>query len=141
MNHRYFLRVAPEAVFRAISEPEGLTRWLCDAAEVAPAAGGRYSLSWTDGPTHVGTVLEFVPGRRVSLEWTWPSEELNGTVFSMSVEPAPGGALLRVEHTGFPPGERWVDLYAGAEWGWTYFAMNLKSVLEHGHDLRSAHDG
>jgi hypothetical protein len=57
------------------------------------------------------------------------------------LEPAADGTLLTVEHTGFPRGEEWVELYGGTEWGWTYFAMNLKSVLESGHDLRSPSDG
>jgi hypothetical protein len=67
--------------------------------------------------------------------------ELDGTILSLSVRAKFGGTLLQIEHTGFPKAERWTDLYGGAEWGWTYFAMNLKSLLENGHDLRSRHDG
>ena len=141
VRHQYYVRSSPEAVFHAVSEPEGLTRWLCDGAKVSRRPGGRYSLTWTDGPTHTGRVLEFLPGRRIALEWAWPDAELRGTIFSMTVEPAPDGALVRFEHSGFPSDEAWVDLYAGTEWGWTYFAMNLKSVLESGHDLRSNQDG
>jgi hypothetical protein len=59
----------------------------------------------------------------------------------LSVEPKDDGCLLRVDHEGFPKLEDWTDLYGGAEWGWTYFALNLKSVLETGHDLRSKYDG
>jgi uncharacterized protein YndB with AHSA1/START domain len=141
VRHQYFLRASPTRVFRAISEPGELTRWLADDAELAPRKGGRYLLRWRDGPTHTGTVLEFVRGRRLTLSWEWEGIALKGTRFTLSVTPKNRGTLLEVKHTGFPAEPKWVDLLAGTEWGWTYFAMNLKSVLEQGHDLRSGFDG
>jgi hypothetical protein len=48
--------------------------------------------------------------------------------------------VLKFTHSGIPRDEKWVELYGGAIRGWTYFGMNLKSVLEHGHDLRSDND-
>jgi uncharacterized protein YndB with AHSA1/START domain len=141
VDHQYFVRAEPAAVFRALTEPGWLTRWLCDTAELEAKQGGSYRLGWKGGPTHTGTVVEFVPGARIALTWRWPNVELDGTVFSLAVEPQEGGALLRILHSGFPRREEWTDLYGGAEWGWTYFAMNLKSVLENGRDLRSPADG
>jgi len=141
VDHQYFIRAQPQAVFQAISEDRWLTKWLCDRAEIEPKKGGLYLLGWKDGPTHQGTILEFVPGQRISFAWSWPGVELAGTVFSLTVEAQEGGSLLRLHHSGFPREERWTDLYGGAEWGWAYFAMNLKSVLESGRDLRSPRDG
>jgi uncharacterized protein YndB with AHSA1/START domain len=141
VDHQYFIRAEPAAVFRALTEPKWLTRWLCDTAEISPKKGGSYSFGWKGGPTHTGAIVEFVPGEKIAFAWRWPSVELGGTVFSLAVEPQEGGALLRILHTGFPRREEWTDLYGGAEWGWTYFAMNLKSLLEHGHDLRAPSDG
>jgi uncharacterized protein YndB with AHSA1/START domain len=141
VDHQYFIQAAPDAVFRAITDPHWLTRWLCDRAELSPTLGGAYLLAWDEGPTHIGTIVEYREGERVALGWTWPGVELQGTVFSLSVEPTNGGTLLKVRHSGFPRLERWTELYGGAEWGWTYFALNLKSVLETGHDLRSKYDG
>ena len=141
VDHQYLVRAPVEDVFRAISEPAGLTRWLCDRAEIVRRSGGSYALGWTNGPTHTGKVERFRAGKEVALAWSWPGVELTGTVFSLSVEPAQGGTELKVLHTGFPREEKWADLYGGAEWGWTYFAMNLKSVLETGRDLRAPLDG
>jgi uncharacterized protein YndB with AHSA1/START domain len=98
-------------------------------------------MAWKDGPTHTGTITEFRPGELIAFAWAWPGVELQGTVFALSVAAKDQGTLLTVEHRGFPQDPKWTDLYAGAEWGWTYFAMNLKSVLENGHDLRSSYDG
>lgn len=141
IDHQYLVHADPEAVFRAISDPDWLVRWLCDTAALEARPQGAYRLGWAGGPTHAGELAEFVPGRKVSFAWSWPGVSLAGTVFSLEVEPADGGALLRVQHRGFPRTEEWTDLYGGAEWGWTYFAMNLKSVLETGRDLRSPRDG
>jgi uncharacterized protein YndB with AHSA1/START domain len=141
VDHQYFIRAEPAAVFRALTEPQWLTRWLCDTAEISPTKGGAYSFGWKGGPTHTGAIVEFVPGEKIAFAWRWPNVELDGTVFSLAVEPQEGGALLRILHTGFPRREEWTDLYGGAEWGWTYFAMNLKSLLEHKHDLRAPSDG
>lgn len=141
LSHQYFIRAPPEKVFAAISEPAGLVGWLADHAEISPRKGARYTLGWKDGPTHTGTILDFVPGKTITFAWEWPGVDLRGTKFKLSVEPKEDGTLLSVDHTGFPQLAKWVDLYGGAEWGWTYFAMNLKSVLEHGHDLRSKYDG
>jgi len=141
VSHQYFIRAPPEKVFAAITDPKWLVRWLADHAEISPRKGGRYSLGWKDGPTHRGTILEFVPGKSITFAWKWPGVDLRGTKFKLSVEAKDDGAMLRVDHTGFPRLAKWVDLYGGAEWGWTYFALNLKSVLERDHDLRSRYDG
>jgi uncharacterized protein YndB with AHSA1/START domain len=141
VDHQYFIRATREKVFQAITDPVWLVRWLADHAELEARKGGRYSLGWNGGPTHSGTVLEFKPYETLSLSWDWEGVDLHGTVFSLSVETKDAGSLFRVEHSGFPKLEAWSDLYGGAEWGWTYFAMNLKSVLETGYDLRAKYDG
>lgn len=141
LDHQYFVRASPQKTFDAISNPAMLVKWLSDRAELSPREGGTYLLGWTNGPTHRGKVLAFEPGRLLALAWEWPDQDLRGTIFRLSVEPKDDGSLVRVEHEGFPRTEEWTDLYAGAEWGWTYFLLNLKSVLETGHDLRSTYDG
>jgi uncharacterized protein YndB with AHSA1/START domain len=141
IEHQYFIHAPREKVFRAITDPEWLVKWLADRAELESRRGGAYLLGWNNGPTHTGTVLGFKQGSHLSLGWGWPGVELKGTVLKLSVSTMGDGTLFRIEHLGFPRQGKWVDLYGGAEWGWTYFAMNLKSVLEHGHDLRSEFDG
>lgn len=141
VSHQYHIQSSPQKVFAALTDPRLLVKWLADHAEISARKGGRYSFGWKDGPTHIGTITDFVPGTSVTFAWRWPGETLAGTEFKLSVEPKGNGTILSVEHSGFPRLAKWVDLYAGAEWGWTYFAMNLKSVLESGHDLRSQYDG
>jgi len=121
-----------------LSEPKLVTRWLSNTADFSPRKGAQYSMRWKDRPPHRGEILEFVPGRKITFSWSWPGLErkLKLTRVRLSVRRKGRGTIFKIEHSGFPGGERWVDLYAGAVWGWTYFAMDLKSVLETGTDLR-----
>ncbi len=141
VEHQYFVRAPTRVVFRAITDPGWLKRWLADDAELELRTGGRYLLAWRDGPRHTGRVVRFVPGKSLTLSWEWDGLDLRDTRLKLAVEPQGGGTLLHLKHSGFPCTRRWMDLYGGTEWGWTYFAMNLKSVLETGHDLRSRLDG
>lgn len=141
MSHQYYIEAASQKVFDALTTPEVLVKWLANHAELTPRTGGRYVLRWTDGPTHTGEILEFESGKSIALAWEWPGVSLKGTVLRFSITPKGPGALLTIGHSGFPKAEEWTELYVGAEWGWTYFAMNLKSVLETGRDLRSEFDG
>lgn len=133
-----FLHTSPSKAFRAITEPRLLSGWMLDAATLSPRKGGRYSFTWEGGPTHTGTVLDFVRGKRIAVTWQWPGKEDRlVTKLRLSVEAKEGGTVLKLRHTGFPTGEEWIELYGGAIQGWTYFLMNLKSVVDHGFDLRS----
>ncbi len=136
-----FTRVSPKRTFKAISDPKHLKRWLLDGATLSLRRGGRYSFTWDRGPTHTGKVLEFVPEKRIVLTWQWPGqEEVLVTRLKLEIAPKNAGTVVKLTHSGFPKQDRWVDLYGGAIQGWQYFLMNLKSVLDHGQDLRSQYD-
>ena len=112
-----------------------------DRATLTPRQGGEYAFTWEGGPTHTGRVLKFVPGRRLTLSWQWPGHErLPETRLRLSLASRAGGTVLTFTHSGFGNGGAWIELYDGAIRGWTYFQMNLKSVLETDHDLRSPYD-
>lgn len=136
-----FVHASPRKVFEAVSVPEILARWMVDRATLSPRTGGHYTFTWEGGPTHSGRVLRFHRGKRIVLTWQWPGDEKLGvTRLALSVERRGGGTVLKFVHSGFRSDGRWNDLYDGAIRGWTYFMMNLKSVLEHGYDLRSPLD-
>lgn len=142
VSNQYYVRASPKKVFKAITNPERITRWLADRAELSPRKGGRYTLGWKDGPTHTGKLLEFSRGKSITFAWSWEGFEAVGpTKFRLSITPQGKGTIVTVTHSGIPRDDRWLDLYVGAVWGWTYFLMNLKSVVEHGNDLRSKFDG
>lgn len=136
-----FIHASPKRVFKWISDPEKIPRWFSDTAALSPRKGGRYTLGWDGGPSHSGSVLEFSRGRALALTWQWPGKESLGvTKLRLSVHPKRDGTVLKFTHSGFRRSVEWDVLYEGAVRGWTYFMMNLKSVLESDHDLRSPED-
>jgi uncharacterized protein YndB with AHSA1/START domain len=136
-----FIHASPKRVFKWISTPERIPRWLSDSASLTGRKGGSYALGWDGGPTHTGRVLEFTRGVGLTLSWQWPGKEKLGmTKLRLSIEPKDDGTVLRFTHSGFQKTGEWPELYEGAIRGWTYFMMNLKSVLERQHDLRSPYD-
>jgi uncharacterized protein YndB with AHSA1/START domain len=136
-----FIHASPKRVFKWITDSEKVSGWLSDTAVLSARKGGRYVFGWNGGPAHTGKVLRFSRGRELTLSWQWPGkEDLGTTRLRLSVEPKRDGTLLRFTHSGFRRSEEWDELYEGAVRGWTYFMMNLKSVLESDHDLRSPYD-
>jgi uncharacterized protein YndB with AHSA1/START domain len=141
VDREFFVRASPKKAFAAISTPEGLATWMVVRAVLPSEPGAEYELEFDGGWRHRGIVRGFRRGRSISLTWAWEGVPLTGTVFTLSVRPKTGGAVVRLVHTGIPREPKWIDLYGVTEWGWTYYGMNLKSVLENDHDLRSRWDG
>ena len=141
VERAFFVRASPSNVYRAISTPKGLVSWMVVRADLPREVGARYELEFDGGWVHQGTVRRIQPGRSITLTWAWEGVPVKGTTLTLAVRPRRGGAMFSFLHRGFPREPKWTDLYAGAERGWTYYGMNLKSVLETGHDLRSRWDG
>jgi uncharacterized protein YndB with AHSA1/START domain len=141
VDRQFFVRASPQKVFEAISTPQGLASWMVARAVLPARTGAKYELEFEGGWRHQGTVQGLHAGRSIALTWAWDGVPLKGTVLTLSVLSKKGGALFRLVHRGFPREKKWIDLYGVSEWGWTYYGMNLKSVLETGHDLRSHWDG
>jgi len=142
IDQSFFYETTPERVFRAVTEPKEIVRWFLAKAELPPKKGARYRFEWPGGYSHEGTVLDFVPGRRVTLSWpNGPVSRRFHTRVTFSVRRAGKGTFLTVHHSGFPPTPVGIEQYGGTESGWAYYLVNLRSVLEHGRDLRSPRDG
>lgn len=136
-----FVKAPVGDVFRALSDPSELRRWFLKSARLPPKKGEDYEFVWQGGYRHEGQVLDFVRNRRLSL--SWPNRYRNATkwtkvTFTLSREGR--GTRLELRHAGYPRSGGWVEVYGDTMSGWAYFLMNLKSVLQYGHDLRSPKD-
>ncbi len=124
-----------ERVFRALTEPAALNRWVAKDAHVDLVVGGRYDWGWTiaragqvaaTGPT---TILALEPN--VTLVTDWPDWRGDPTRPKSRVtwllEPL-GEARTRVTlvHDGF---ERAADL-SDYPFGWSYFLGQLQQEAE-----------
>jgi len=85
-----------------------------------------------------GKVKRFETNKAVSFSWSdrLKSGEWAETTVSFKVARKRRGTLLKLRHTGFRDPEHFAE--CASRWG--YYLTNLKSVVDHGTDLRSEND-
>jgi len=98
---------SPETVWEFLVDPEKLTRWMGESAELDPQPGGSYRVVVL--PTNVasGEFVELDPPRRLVMTWGWEASraESRGGIIApgastieFELEPSRGGTLLRFTH-------------------------------------------
>jgi uncharacterized protein YndB with AHSA1/START domain len=104
----------PEVVWAALTEPEGIARWLA-TAEVEPRAGGRFHLDFHNGQSIVdGRITRWEPPRL--LEHTWPEKNANGdSLVRWELSPAGEGTRLVLTHR-LDAGGDLADFASGWHW-------------------------
>ncbi len=77
------------AVWRALTDPGRLARWLAATVDVDLHEGATGTITDRDGTVRDVVVEEVLPGRRVALRWAADGEE--PTLVELTVDDAPGG--------------------------------------------------
>ena len=96
-----FLPHPPSRVWRALTDPDQLARWLMPNT-FQPRVGHEFTLDAGEhGLTHC-QVLELEPERL--LRMSWKNDPLD-TVVTMRLVPEGTGTRLLVEHAGFDPSD------------------------------------
>lgn len=105
---------SPETVFRALTDPEALSRWFgppgvaCRNVQVDLRPGGRYSLEMAEADGSVyplaGSYREVEAPRRLVMTWIWGHGELEGveTLVTIELREAAGGTELALTHENLP---------------------------------------
>jgi uncharacterized protein YndB with AHSA1/START domain len=106
----YDLPHAPGKVWRALTEPALVARWLMEN-DIRPVVGHRFTFRAPPTPGWNGVVecevLEVATEQRLVYSWRGGSDDLEkygsrlDTVVSWTLTAKAGGTLLRLEHTGF----------------------------------------
>jgi uncharacterized protein YndB with AHSA1/START domain len=123
----YDLAAPPAKVWRALTEPALLARWLMPN-DLRAEVGHRFTFTaqpmpgW-DGVVHC-EVLEVEPERRLAYSWRGGSDGPGSpggrldTVVRWTLTPsASGGTALRLEHAGFTPLNRFAFDAMSRGWG------------------------
>lgn len=141
--HMYY-RASLDDVFRAWATPRGLASFfIAQATHVSPdgsprtadeitRAGDTYTWRWLHDFSLTGQVLACEPKQHVAYTFGGPMR-IDITVTAHDSEQVE----VRLEQTGCAredPDRAWSHLNCRS--CWVYFMTNLKSVLEHGIDLR-----
>ncbi len=140
IKQKYLYNAKPKRVFQALTVPQRLTKWFLKEAEVEFRRSGKIKMVWNDGYTQECKILKLELNKKLTL--SWPTNGSAGTpnastIVKFRFYPAEDDkTLLELEHLGFGLGDAWTRYYGMTYSGWTYYLLNLKSVLEHGIDLR-----
>lgn len=114
VEREILIKASPEAVWGVITEPEQISRWFSDEAEVEGRAGADGTLTWRPGGRagRKGSdylivpirVVDAEPFRRFSFRWNHPEgaepDENNSALVEFNLTAEADGTRLRVLESG-----------------------------------------
>jgi uncharacterized protein YndB with AHSA1/START domain len=119
----------PGKVWRALTQPHLIAEWLM-GNDFEAVAGHRFTLRGDWGGVLDCQVLRIEPGRLLSYSWDHAHDDAAfnlKSVVTFTLTPTPAGTHLRMEQTGFSPGQ--AQAYGGAKQGWAGFLGRLDALL------------
>lgn len=124
------LDAPPEAVWRALTEAQELTRWFPMQARVEPGAGGSIWMSWDGRAEGTNRIEIWEPGRHLRTAW-FESGGPERLVVDYHLEGEVGRTVLRLVHHGFSADTEWDEMFDGIRRGWSFELRCLRHYLEH----------
>jgi len=118
----------PEKIWRALTEGALMEEWLM-TNDFKPVVGHRFTFRATPVPGWSGVIeCEVLVVEPPSvLSYSWGTLGI-GTAVTFTLTPTESGTHLRLEQSGFGPGQD--QNYKGAKYGWTNFLGKLDHVVE-----------
>ena len=119
----------PEKIWRALTQPHLIEEWLMKN-DFKPVVGHSFNLRGDWGGVLDCKVLALDPNRSLSYTWDYEHEDdaYNlRSIVTFTLTPAEAGTHLRVEQSGFRPGQK--QAYGGAKLGWRQFLEKLEEVV------------
>lgn len=137
-----------QEVWRAITDPEWISKWFAPVMKVEPGAGGYMIADWGPGMEWKTMIEAWEPERRLT------TAETRDRVFApvdadkmqpcrlvqdWTLESKEGRTVLRLVHSGFGSGDGWDHEFEGTREGWRGCFFRLKTWME-GHRNDSVHN-
>ncbi len=136
-EHEIVIDAPIEAVWKAITDAEELTRWFVEAATVEPGVGGKIWISWGGGEEGESRIEAWEPNRRLRLALkpfdmgAAKSDAQTAIVDEYTLEQRDGKTVLRFVSSGIPDAAEWDGFYDGTNTGWDSFFRTMRHYLEH----------
>ena len=136
-QHEIVIDAPIEAVWKAISDGEELTRWFVEEASVEPGVGGTITISWGGDEKGEGRIDAWEPNRKLRktlMPFEMGAAKYDGTtpmVDEYTIERRDGKTVLRLVSSGIPNAPEWDGFYNGTDSGWRSFFRTLRHYLEH----------
>jgi uncharacterized protein YndB with AHSA1/START domain len=112
----------PEKIWRALTQPQLIEEWLMKN-DFKPVVHHRFNLRADWGAVDC-QVMAVEPNK--TLSYTWAAYGLESVV-TWTLTPTSTGTRLRMEQSGFRPGQG--QAYQGAKVGWQKFFAGLERVV------------
>ena len=120
----------PEKIWRALTQSALLADWMMEN-DFRPEVGCKFNFRREPVGEWNGVVdcevLAVEPHRLLAYRWSPSGDETLETVVTWTLTPAEGGTRLRMEQSGFGPGQE--RNFAGARYGWQKMMASLETVL------------
>ena len=119
----------PEKIWRALTQPHLIEEWLMKN-DFKPVVGHSFNLRGEWGGVLDCEVLAVEPNKKLTYTWNFIHEDAAydlKSVVTFTLTPTGTGTQLRMEQSGFRPGQR--QAYGGAKAGWQQFFAKLEQVL------------
>src|SRR5580765_2223891 len=136
-THEIVIDAPIEAVWKAISDGEELTRWFVDEATVTPGVGGTISISWGGEEMSSGTIEMWEPNKKLRKRLEpldmGPAKQdpTVPMIDEYTIERRDGKTVLRLVCSGIPDAPEWDGFYNGTNSGWASFLRTLRHYVEH----------
>ena len=131
ISFEFDLRHPPEKVWRALTDPALLTRWLLPVIDFELEPGAAFAFKTQPQAGWDGTVncriLEIEAQRKLSYTWVVGDDWLD-TVVTFTLTPTASGTRLSLVQSGFRPDQK--QNFGGARYGWTMMGGKLVDLLE-----------
>ncbi len=129
VSFEFDLAHAPEKVWRALTDPDLLAKWLLPAIDHSLEPGQAFTFMAPPQPGWDGIVncqnLDIKPPRTLRYAWTVGDLE---TIVSFTLEPTEYGTLLRLVQSGFKADQK--NNFGGARYGWRLMGTKLAELLD-----------
>jgi uncharacterized protein YndB with AHSA1/START domain len=127
VEHEIRIEASPDEVFRLLSEPTEVARWM-PVTVFEPRLGGEFEMRAGD---HVafGEITALEPPRRIAYTWDWRNKPIGArTEVTWDVEADGDASLVRLTHVGLPMAEH----AESHSHGWDHYEQRLRMVAEGG---------
>ncbi len=128
LNFEVDLPHPPATVWRALTDPDLLARWLLPVLNLKLETGAAFTFQAPPQPGWDGTVngrfLEIEALKKLRASWVVGPID---TVVTFTLTPTASGTRLSIEQTGFTPDQK--QNLAGARYGWKMMSGKLVELL------------
>lgn len=143
IEREFEIQAPVEAVWKALTDAEELTRWFPMDANVEPGVGGVIRKSWRGEEAGEWPIEIWEPNKHLKFVWEAGGQDPAGdeqesageakpmpTAVDYFLEGRGGSTVLRLVHSGFSADANWNEMFDGFSRGWSFELRGLRHYLE-----------